>query len=180
MESEESRREVQARREEEAWRRTCSNTQAHFGRADGGMAEHRNRLTQWLEGYKWQVWLTLTFKEAVSLEGGWRYAREVTDRLGEESYGFLAIEEGELFGRTNLHLLLGWRTVNLPERKLLLFRLWIERTKQWGKHASKKQIEVERYEERGGAVAYTQKVTAERPEQGLIFGRPKKLRRRKD
>lgn len=82
----------------------------------------------WLSGYNWDIWATLTFARQPSPVGAldaWRtFFRKQVREYSSRAFAFAATEEGRIYGRVHMHALIGGM---LPE-KIVPPREWVDRT----------------------------------------------------
>jgi hypothetical protein len=141
---------------------------------------YRDSLVELIEGYNWDVYATLTFEDRdgrinpVSVDWASKCVHWLVEKLGKGAYAYLALERGVAGKRIHCHVLLGWKGARVTaEKKAFLCRL-VQRSWPHGR-----EMKIEPYQPRGGAVRYLTKDSTECPEQGEFIGQPQKLNRRK-
>lgn len=151
-------------------------TDRHDDAGEANYAEWRRTLGEWLAGFHWQAYATLTFRVPATYATAATAAQSLLAALGPAAYGYIAYERGLAGGRTHMHALLGGLVVaagdhypphdGFPHLAVALQRvatLW-----------HRGNVKIERYNPRRGAAWYLAKF----PESGEILGSPRRHHRR--
>ena len=141
----------------------------------------------WLAGFRWQIYVVLTFAYWPSPEGAQRAVQHWIAALQESYprlYAYPAYDRGKATSRLNVHVLLGGLFVSrkaIPkgyQRMLALERAITLAKRKWSQGRVKK---IEPYDARRGASNYLAQYCNDTELPGEFFGRPirkKKQRRR--
>jgi hypothetical protein len=88
-----------------------------------GARQLRLGWADWLRTFKWDWWVTPTFRRAVTGAGAGELVRGWLGQQRADAYAVMAVERGAVNDRTHAHVLLGGVGAH-PQLRLRLERAW--------------------------------------------------------